>query len=54
MSKDKVGVAKEFWLTLARNDRAGAQEVVDRLAPPLVKTSTFSFKEIEGGFQDAW
>ncbi len=49
----EVPVAKEFWLALARNDRAGAQEVVDRLDLPLVATSTFSFEEIEGEFQDA-
>jgi hypothetical protein len=49
----KVPVAKEFWLALTRNDRAGAQEVIDRLDLPLVATSTSSFKEMEGKFQDA-
>ena len=43
MSEDEVDVTKEFWL----------QEVVDRLALPLVQTSTFSFEEIKGEFQDA-
>ncbi len=46
----EVPVAKEFWLALARNNRAGAQEVVDHLDLPLVATSTFSFKETEGKF----
>jgi hypothetical protein len=49
----EVPVAKEFWLALTRNDRAGAQEVVDHLDLPLVATSTFSFEKIEGKFQDA-
>ena len=48
MSKDKVGVIKEFWLSLARIDRTGVQEVIDWLDLPLVTTSTFSFEEIKG------
>jgi hypothetical protein len=52
MSKDKVGVAKDFWLALARNGRAGAQEVVNHLDLPLVATSPFSFQEIKGEFED--
>ncbi len=51
--QEEVPVAKEFWLALTRNDRAAAQEVDDRLDLPLVITSTFSFEEIEGEFQDA-
>jgi hypothetical protein len=51
--QEEVPVAEEFWLTLARNKRAAAQEVVDRLDLPLVAASTFSFEEIEGEFQDS-
>jgi hypothetical protein len=52
MNKE-VSIAEELWLVLVRKDRAGAQEVVNNLDLPLVATSTFSFKEIEGEFQDA-
>jgi hypothetical protein len=44
MSKE-VTVAKEFWLALAQNDRAGAQAVVNRLELP--PTAAFSFEEVE-------
>ncbi len=53
MSEDEVGVAEEFWLALARNDREGAQEVVNRLDLPFVAASAFLFEEVEGEFQDA-
>jgi hypothetical protein len=49
----EVPVAKEFWLAIARNNRAAAQEVVDRLELPLVATSTFSFKEVDGELLDS-
>jgi hypothetical protein len=42
MNKE-ISPAEEFWLALARNDRAGAQEVVDRLDLPPIVTSPFSF-----------
>ena len=45
---DEVTAAEEFWLALARNDRAGAQAVVDRLDIPLVTTMAFSFEEVDG------
>jgi hypothetical protein len=50
---EEVPVAEEFWLTLARNDRAEAHKVIKCLDLPLVATSTFSFEEIEGEFHDA-
>jgi hypothetical protein len=53
MSKDKVGIAEEFWLGLARNNREGAQEVVNRLDLFFVAASAFLFEEVEGEFQDA-
>ncbi len=53
MSEDKVGVAEEFWLALARNNREGAQEVVNRLDLSFVAASAYSFEEVEGEFQDA-
>ena len=48
MEDDKLTAAKEFWLALARNDRVGAQAVVNRLAIPLVESAAFSFEEVEG------
>jgi hypothetical protein len=53
MNKQEVAVAEEFWLTLVRKDREGAQAVVNHLNLPLVATSTFSSKEVEGELQDA-
>jgi hypothetical protein len=46
MSKE-VTVAEEFWLALTRNDRAGAQAVVNHLELPPVMTAAFSFEEVE-------
>jgi hypothetical protein len=48
MEEDELTPAEEFWLALARNDRAGAQAVVDRLDIPLVESAAFSFEEVEG------
>jgi hypothetical protein len=49
----EVPVAEEFWLAIARNDRAVAQEVIDRLELPLVAISTFSFEEVRGELLDS-
>jgi hypothetical protein len=46
--------AEEFWLALVKNDRAGAQEVVDRLDLPPVVTSPFSFDLVEEELEDRW
>jgi hypothetical protein len=54
MNEQEVAVAEEFRLALARNNWEGAQAVVNCLDLPLVATSTFSFKEVEGKLQDAW
>ena len=48
MEDDELTAAKEFWLALARNNRVGAQAVVDHLAIPLVELAAFSFEEVEG------
>ena len=53
MNKEITPV-KEFWLVLVRNDRAGAQEVVDRLDLPPVVTSPFSFDLVEEELEDCW
>jgi hypothetical protein len=45
---DKVAIAEEFWLALARNDREGAQEVVHHLKIPPVATPAFFFEHVEG------
>jgi hypothetical protein len=45
----EVPVVEEFWLAIARNDRAAAQEVVDHLELPLVATSTFSYWILKNG-----
>jgi hypothetical protein len=49
----EIPVAEEFWLPIARNNRAAAQEVVDCLELPLVATSTFSFEEVEDKLLDS-
>lgn len=47
MEGEELTAAEEFWLALARNDRSGAQAVVDRLDIPLVESAAFSFEEVE-------
>ncbi len=53
MNKE-ITPAEEFWLALARNDRAGAQEVINHLDLPPVVTSPFSFDLVEDEFEDCW
>jgi hypothetical protein len=40
-------IAEEFWLAMARNNRAGAKEIVTRLNVPPVVIMSYSFDVIE-------
>jgi hypothetical protein len=40
-------IAEEIWLAMARNNRAGAKEIVAWLDLPPVVVTSYSFKVIE-------
>ncbi len=51
MNKE-ITFAEEFWLALARNDRAGSQDVIDCLDLPPAVTSLFTFDLVEEELED--